>query len=84
MIKKFARWLTRHTRAVLIIAVLLIPSVISTVNIYVNYDILSYLPQDLDTTKGQDILDGTFYNAASSMLIIENMPAKDIAPLQEN
>lgn len=84
MIKKFARWLTRHTRAVLIIAVLLlIPSVIGAVNTYVNYDILSYLPQDLDTTKGQDILDGTFHNAASSMLIIENMPAKDIAPLQE-
>lgn len=85
MIARFARWITHHTKAVLVIAVLLlIPSVIGAVCTYVNYDILSYLPEDLDSTKGQEILDETFHNAASSMLIIENLPAKDIVPLQEN
>ncbi len=84
LIQRFAQWITRHTKLVILISVLLlIPSVIGAVCTYVNYDILSYLPQDLDSTKGQTVLDETFHNAASSMLIVENMPAKDVDSLKE-
>ena len=77
MIQRFAHWITQHTKLVIIVSVLLlIPSIIGAVSTYVNYDILSYLPQDLDSTKGQEVLDETFHNAASSMLIVENMPAR--------
>ena len=68
---------------IIVSVLLLIPSIIGAVSTYVNYDILSYLPQDLDSTKGQEVLDETFHNAASSMLIVENMPAKDVDSLKE-
>ena len=84
MIQRFAHWITQHTKLVIIVSVLLlIPSIIGAVSTYVNYDILSYLPQDLDSTKGQEVLDETFHNAASSMLIVETMPAKDVDSLKE-
>ena len=48
MIQRFAHWITQHTKLVIIVSVLLlIPSIIGAVSTYVNYDILSYLPQDL-------------------------------------
>ena len=84
MIKKLANTITHHTTMVIVIALLLlIPSFIGYVNTYVNYDILSYLPESLDSTKGQEILDETFHNAASNMLVIDNMPEKDVEALKE-
>ena len=84
MIDRFSRWLTHHTKLILVIAfLLLIPSAIGYLNTYVNYDILSYLPDDLDSVKGQQVLDETFHNSASTVLIVENMPAKDVAALKE-
>lgn len=84
MIDKIARWITRHTKLVILIAVLLlIPSAIGAVMTKVNYDLLSYLPNDLDSVQGQEVLDKTFHNAASSVLVIDSMPDKDIAVLKE-
>ena len=50
---------------------LIIPSLIAYKLTGVNYDILSYLPKDLNSTKGQEILDKDFKNAATGMLILE-------------
>ena len=57
MIKKIAHALTRKPKLVALIAVLLlIPSALGYIGTRVNYDILSYLPKDIETMKGQDIL----------------------------
>ena len=83
MLKKFARAITHHSAIVIIIAVLLlIPSLYGALSTNVNYDILSYLPQNLDSTKGEKVLETTFHDAATSMLIIDKMPAKDVETLK--
>lgn len=84
LIERLANWITHHTKAVVITALLLlIPSLFGYLGTKVNYDILSYLPDDLDSVQGQQVLDETFHNAASCMLIIEDMPAKDVAKLKD-
>lgn len=62
---------------------LLIPSVIGYVNTRVNYDILSYLPNTLETVKGQDIMVDEFGMGAFSMVIVEDMEPKDVKKLKE-
>ena len=58
---KFGEWVARHRALILIISVLLlIPSAIGYINTRVNYDILSYLPKDINTMVGQDILKDEF------------------------
>lgn len=75
MIEKIAYKITRKPKLVVLIALLLlIPSFIGYVATSVNYDILSYLPKDLDSAKGEAILEEPFKMAATTMLIIENMP----------
>ncbi|SKA95776.1 hypothetical protein SAMN05443428_11934 [Caloramator quimbayensis] len=82
--KKFGLLVTKHKTATLIIAaVLLIPAIFGMVSTKINYDILTYLPKNLDTMKGQEILDKSFHNAATSMLIVENMESKDVLKLKE-
>lgn len=82
MFEKIAKLLTRNPKLIVIIAVLLlIPSALGVIGTKVNYDILEYLPKDLDSVNGQVILNNTFHNAASSMLVIEDMPAKDVEKL---
>ncbi len=61
---------------------LLIPAVIGYVNTRVNYDILSYLPEEIDTMEGQEILKEEFGNGAFSMLLVEGMDTKDISSLK--
>lgn len=69
---------------ILIIAfILLIPSVIGYFNTKVNYDILSYLPNDLETRQAQAILKDQFDCGSLAMLIVENMESKDVAKLKE-
>lgn len=83
-VKKFGDFIVKHRVLVIILSVLLlIPSFIGMAKTKINYDMLEYLPQELDSMKGQQILDKTFSNAASSMLIIENMESKDILKLKE-
>ncbi|MCR4924973.1 MAG: MMPL family transporter [Clostridiales bacterium] len=84
MIGKLAKWITFHPKTVALVALLLlIPSIIGYACTFVNYDILSYLPDNLDSVKGEQILDQTFNDAASSFLIVENMPSKYTADLKQ-
>lgn len=77
MINKIAKWEAYHPRAVFIIAlILLIPSFIGFVGTRVNYDILSYLPDDLESVQGEQVLDETFNAAGMAMVIVDDMPAK--------
>ena len=62
---------------------LLIPSVIGYINTRVNYDALYYLPDDIETMKGQNILVDEFGTGAYSMFVCEGMPNKDVAALKE-
>ena len=76
MIEKIAHGLTRKPRLIAILAVLLlIPSALGFVATRINYDILSYLPQDLASSKGEQLLEDPFQMAATSMLVVEDMPA---------
>ncbi|MCI5643705.1 MAG: MMPL family transporter [Peptoniphilus sp.] len=70
--KKFTKFISHKPKFVLIImTLLLIPSFLGYKLTRVNYDILSYLPGDLKSTQGQEILDKDFKNAATGMLILE-------------
>lgn len=76
MIQKIAHGLTRKPKLIAMIAVLLlIPSVMGCIATRINYDILSYLPQDSKSSQGEKLLEDPFQMAATSMLIVEGMPA---------
>lgn len=82
--KKFGLFISKKRAAIIIISVLLLlPAVFGAVSTKINYDMLNYLPKNLDTMKGQAVLDKTFHNAATSMLIIEDMEAKDVVKIKE-
>ncbi len=79
-----AKWITKHKNLILIIAVLLlIPSAFGYVSTRINYDVLSYLPNTLETVKGQDIMVDEFGMGAFSMIIVEDMSMKDTAALEK-
>lgn len=81
---KFGKFITKHSIAILIIAtILLIPSVYGYKICDVNYDILSYLPQDISSTQGQQILDEKFNNAATSMLILEGKSEYEVEEIKD-
>ena len=82
--KRIAKFIAYHPKTITIIAVLLlIPAAIGYINTFVNYDILSYLPGELDSVKGENELDETFNSASMSFLVIEDMPSKNVAALKE-
>ena len=82
--KHIAKFISYHPKLVAIIAVLLlIPSAIGYINTFVNYDLLSYLPEELDSVKGEVVLDKTFNCASMSFLVIDDMPSKDVKALKE-
>lgn len=84
MVIKFGKWLTRHKAVVLIIAfLLLIPATIGYVSTRINYDLLSYLPNSLETVSGQDTMVDEFGMGAFSMVVVEDMEKKDIVALKE-
>ena len=81
---KTGKWIARHRVLILILGfLLLIPSVIGTVTTKVNYDLLSYLPNSLETIKGQDIMVDEYGMGAFSMVVVENMELKDVQKLEE-
>ena len=76
MLEKIAKWLTRKPKLVAMMAVLmLIPAAIGYISPRINYDILSYLPEDLESSHGEKLLEEPFKMAATSMLVVESMPA---------
>ncbi len=82
--KKLSSLIVKKRMMILIISlVLLIPSVIGYISTKINYDLLTYLPKEIDTMKGQDILKEDFGTGAFSMLVSENMKAKDVTALKE-
>lgn len=84
MIIKFGKWIAKHKGLVILIAVvLLIPSVIGYVSTRINYDVLSYLPDSLETVSGQDIMVDEFGMGAFSMIVVEDMENKDVVALKE-
>ena len=84
IMKGFAKVIVKARVLILIVAtLLLIPSAFGYLKTRVNYDILSYLPKDIETMKGQDILEDEFGTGAFSMVVVEDMPLKDVAKLKE-
>ncbi len=81
---KFGEKIVKHKVLILIISLcMLIPSAIGYLNTRVNYDILSYLPSDLSTMVGQDILKDEFGKGGFSFVIVEGMPDKDVKTVAE-
>ncbi|MDO5147001.1 MAG: MMPL family transporter [Eubacteriales bacterium] len=81
---KVGKWIANHKYLILFIGfLLLIPSVIGTVKTRINYDLLSYLPERLETVKGQDILVDEYGMGAFSMVVVEDMELKDVQKLKE-
>lgn len=77
--KGFARWLVRHRGLVILVClVLMIPSVLGMAATKTKYDLLYYLPQELETVQGQEILLQDFGKGAFSLLITEGMPLKEL------
>ena len=84
MAKKLGEWTVRFRTWILLIAVLLlIPSVIGYARTKVNYDLLVYLPKDIETMAGQEILQEEFGSGGFSMLVCEGMQEKDVSDLKK-
>ena len=80
---QFGKKVVKYRIPILIASVLLlIPSVLGYVNTRVNYDVLTYLPEDIETMKGQDIMVEDFGTGAFSMFIVDGMEDKDIVKLK--
>ena len=81
---KFEQAICKHRRLILIIALLLIiPSIMGIKATKINYDILVYLPEDIETIKGEKILSEDFNMGSFSMIILDDMKPKDILSLEE-
>lgn len=81
---KFGEFVCKHSKIILILAILLlIPSIIGMKATRINYDILVYLPEDIETIKGENILSEDFDMGAFSIVILEDMKTKDIIKLEE-
>ena len=82
--EKIAKFVTVKTRLVIIISLLLIiPCVIGYFSTDVSYDILSYLPGDLGSVKGEQILNETYNYGSMTMVLVKNMPSKRVTQLKE-
>ena len=82
--QKFGKAICKHRRLILIIALLLlIPSIIGIKATRINYDILVYLPEDVETLKGENILSEDFNMGAFSVVLLEDMETKDILKLED-
>ena len=73
----------RRILILIIVAVLMIPSVLGMAATRINYDMLNYLPEDMDTVKGQNLLTEEFGKGAFSFIVVENMPDKEVSTLRD-
>ena len=79
---KLAKAICKHKKLILITTLLLlIPSIIGIKNTKINYDILVYLPEDIETIEGEKILANEFNMGGFSIIILDNMKSKDIEKL---
>ena len=82
--QKFGEFVCKHKRIILIIMlILLIPSIIGMKATKINYDILVYLPDDIETIQGENILSEDFNMGAFSIILLEDMETKDILKLED-
>lgn len=78
------KFVVKYRILIVIASILLcIPSLFGYINTDINYDILVYLPEDIDTMKGQDILAENFDMGSFAMCVVENMSSKDVLDLEE-
>ena len=81
--KKLARAIVKMRRLILIAAVLLlIPAAVGAIATPINYDILSYLPQELDSRVGQLLLETDFHLASTNMITVEGMPTNELLAMK--
>ena len=79
---RFAKAVVKFRIPIIIfVVILMIPSMFGMMNTRINYDMLSYLPEDMDTVVGQDELLNEFGKGAFAFVIVENMPDKEVAKL---
>ena len=80
---KFSQAVVKYRIPILVVALLLmVPSLFGIANTRINYDMLDYLPEDMDTVIGQSELLDNFGKGAFSFVIVENMPVKDVSALK--
>ena len=81
--KKLARAIVKMRRLILIAAVLLlIPAAVGAIATPINYDILSYLPQELDSRVGQLLLETDYHLASTNMITVEGMPTNELLAMK--
>lgn len=82
--KKLGELIVKYRKVIIIVAMLLvIPSIIGIKMTKINYDILVYLPSDIETIKGEKILSEDFNMGAFSVVIVDDMKTKDIIKLED-
>lgn len=82
--ERIAKFIVKHRKLVLVVAVLLlIPSIIGAAATRINYDILTYLPPELESMIGEQSLENDFHIAATGMVTVEGMPTSQILKLKD-
>lgn len=80
---RFSKWVVRNRITILVLAlVLAVPAALGAAGTRINYDMLDYLPEDMDTVAGQNELMEEFGKGAFSFIIVEGMSPKDVAELK--
>lgn len=81
---KFGEFICKHRKIILILSlILLIPAIIGIKATRINYDILVYLPDNIETIQGENILSDEFNMGAFSTIVLDNMPTKEILKLED-
>lgn len=82
--ENIAKCIVRHRNKILILAIaLLIPSIFGYLNTKINYDILSYLPQDCESMKGQNILDEKYHLASVGIMVTNDLSDQEVVQLEK-
>ena len=81
----FGKSVVKHRKAIFIAAVLLlIPSLLGMIKTRINYDMLYYLPDNIETVQGQNILMDEFGKGAFSIIVVENMKSDEVASMAKD
>ena len=82
---KFAKAIVKSRFVILIVSLaLLVPAALGMIFTRTNYDMLNYLPDDLETVQGQQYMLDDFGKGAFSFIVVEDMPSADVSQLKKN
>lgn len=82
---KFGEFITKHKKIIVILAfLLLIPAIMGFLATRVNYDILVYLPSDIETIQGENLLSEDFNMGGFSVVLVDGMKPKQLAKLEKD